>query len=158
MKFFFKFDSGFYKPFFTILLMVVGLNFLLSDFKFLSGSNTEINTVFVKPGTLVVKDSDAEYNVMFTRGETDFTNFPVGGGNALIDSNTVFGKNRIIIRGDLPVRILIYPTLGLVQLPNGLKIIPFFKNVYTTKPFKPDSRAITIKINLVFGVVDVVER
>jgi predicted membrane protein len=155
LKYFFKFDSVFYKPFFTILLILIGMNFLLSDFKY--GNSPDSNTLFIKDGVLNVNDPKSEYNVMFTKGTTNFTNLPVGGGNHLVDTNTVFAKNIILIRKDIPVRILVYPTLGLIQLPNGLKIIPFFKNIYTTKPFTDESKAINIKINMVFGVVEVRE-
>ncbi|MDX1957881.1 MAG: hypothetical protein SFU98_04870 [Leptospiraceae bacterium] len=156
LKFFFNLDQKFYKPFFTLLLIVLGLNVVLSDFKF--GSGPESNTAIFKESVLPVVDPNAEYNVMFTRSTTDFTGLPVGGGNTFIDSNTIFAKNIIEIKADVPTRILIYPTLGLVKLPNGIRIIPLFKNIYTNKVFKNDSKAITIKINIVFGAVEIIEK
>lgn len=156
LKFFFKLDKVFYKPFFTLLLIIIGLNIIISDLKFGMGSDS--NTAIFKESSLTVTDPSAEYNVMFTKSTTDFTGLAAGGGNHLVDSNTVFAKNTVIIRADVPTRILIYPTLGVVKLPNGMKILPLFKNVYHNKSFTAESRAITIKVSIVFGSVDIVEQ
>ena len=109
-------------------------------------------------GKLVVHDPNSEYNVMFSSAVTDFTTLGVGGGNHLIDSNTVFAKNKLLIKADIPTRILLYPTLGLVKLPNGMRIIPFFKNIYTNKAYNDKAKAIDIKISSVFGVVEIEEK
>jgi hypothetical protein len=156
LKFFFKLDKGFYKPFFTLLLIVVGLNIVLSDFRF--GTGPESNTAVFKETVLPVTDPTLDYNVMFTRSTTDFTSLPVGGGNHFIDTNTIFAKNIIRIRSDVPTRVLIYPTLGLVKLPNGIRLLPLFKNIYTNKSYNPENNAITIKVNIVFGAVEISEQ
>jgi hypothetical protein len=156
IKFFFNLSSAFFKPFFTLLLIFIGLNVIFTDLRF--GSTPESNTLIFKTGKLIVHDPNSEYNVMFSSAITDFTTLGVGGGNYLIDSNTVFAKNKLLIKADTPTRILLYPTLGLVKLPNGMRIIPFFKNIYTNKAYNEKAKAVDIKISSVFGVVEIEEK
>ena len=156
IKFFFNLSAAFYKPFFTLLLIFIGLNVIFTDLRF--GSTPESNTLFFKTGKLHVTDPNSEYNVMFTSAETDFTTLGVGGGNYLIDSNTVFARNKLIIKADTPTRILLYPTLGLVRLPNGMRIVPFFKNIYVNKTYNDKQKAVDIKISSVFGLVEIIEK
>lgn len=156
IKLFFNLTGTFYKAFFTIVLIVIGLNFAFTDLKI--GETPGSNTLFFKMGKLTVAQPNTEYNIMFTSATTDFTSLPVGGGNHLIDSSTVFAKNKILIRRDTPTRILIYPTLGLVKLPNGMRIIPFFKNVYVNKAYNEKSKAIDIKISSLFGLIEIEEK
>ena len=156
IKFFFNLSSAFFKPFFTLLLIFIGLNVIFTDLRF--GSTPQSNTLFFKTGKLNVSDPNSEYNIMFTSAETDFTSIGVGGGNYLIDSNTVFARNKLIIKADTPTRILLYPTLGLVRLPNGMRIIPFFKNTYVNKSYNDKQKAIDIKISSIFGLVEIIEK
>lgn len=156
IKIFFNLTSSFYKAFFTIVLIVIGLNFAFTDFKM--GVSPGSNTLFFKTGKLKVNPPNTEYNIMFTSAQTDFTGLTVGGGNYLIDSNTVFAKNKILIRSDIPTRVLIYPTMGLVKLPNGMRIIPFFKNVYVNKVYNEKHKAIDIKVSSLFGLIEIEEK
>ncbi len=156
LKFFFNLSSAFFKPFFTIILIFIGLNFVFTDLRM--GNSPNSNTLLLKGGKLVVNDPNSEYNVMFSSATTDFTTLGVGGGNHLVDSNTIFAKNKILIKSDVPTRILLYPTLGLVKLPNGMRLIPFYKNIYTNKIYNDKSKAIDIKISSFFGVIEIIEK
>ncbi|MCX7998042.1 MAG: hypothetical protein N3A69_03700 [Leptospiraceae bacterium] len=155
LKSYFKFDKNFYIAFGIMLLIIISLNFLASDIRFGTGPDT--NSLFVKPGELVVYDPKSEYYVFFTKGKIDFTKLAPGAGNHLIDCYAYFGKATVFIRPDVPTRILLYPTFGLIKLPNGMRYIPFFRNFYPNQAFKEDKPAIDIKINIMFGFVEVTE-
>ncbi len=155
MKNYFKFDKNFYISFFLIFIMFVSINLLMSDIKFGSGPDT--NSIAFKPGELTITDPKAEYYVFFTKGKMDFTKLSAGVGNHLIDCYTVIGKSVIYIRPDVPTRILLYPTFGLIKLPNGMRYIPFFRNFYPNSAFKDDKPAINIKVNIIFGLVEITE-
>lgn len=152
---YFKFDKNFYISFAVIAAILISINFLMSDIRFGSGPDT--NSIIFKPGELVIYDPKAEYYVFFTKGRMDFTKLAPGAGNHLIDCYTVFGKTTIFIRPDVPTRILLYPTFGLIKLPNGMRYLPFFRNFYPNRAFKEDKPAIDIKINIMFGLVEITE-
>ena len=156
LKSYFKLDKNFYLSLLILLMIVIGINLIMSDIKFCSGPET--NSIAFKASTLSVTDTDSEYYVFFTNGKMDFTGVPVGAGNYLIDCYTVFAKSTVIIRSDVPTRILLYPTFGLIKLPNGMRYIPFFRNFYPNKAFKKDTPALDIKINIIFGIVEIVEQ
>ncbi len=156
LKFFFRFTKDFYKPAAVLFITVVGIQLMFSEWRF--GGAPESNTIIGKGAPLSPTVASDTYNVFLGYGENDFTSMPVGVGNTFIETNTVLAKSTIYIKGDAPIRILIYPTLGVVTLPNGMKIIPFFRNVYKTKNYRDDQKAITLKINITLGAVDVIER
>jgi hypothetical protein len=152
---YFKLDKNFYLSLLILLMMVLGINLVMSDIRIGSGPDT--NSIAFKSNTLYITDTDAEYYVFFTKGIIDFTSITAGAGNHLIDCYTVFGKTKILIREDVPTRILLYPTFGLIKLPNGMRYIPFFRNFYPNKAFKKEVPAIDIKINIIFGIVEIEE-
>lgn len=155
LKNYFKFDKNFYIPFGITILILISINILMSDIKIGSGPDT--NSIAFRAGELVVYDPKTEYNVFFGKGKIDFTKLTPGAGNHLVDCYTFFGKSILFIRPDVPTRILLYPTFGLIKLPNGMKYIPFFRNFYPNKAYKDDTPAINIKINILFGLVEVTE-
>lgn len=155
LRSYFKLDKNFYLSLLILLMMVLGINMVMSDVRFGSGPDT--NSIGFKASTLYITNTDAEYYVFFTNGTMDFTGVTPGAGNHLIDCYTVFGKSTILIRPDVPTRILLYPTFGLIKLPNGMKYIPFFRNFYPNKAFKKEVSAIDIKINIIFGIVEIKE-
>jgi len=159
LRYFFKLNSVVYKPVGVFLIILVGVQMMFSELRF--GNDPKSNTIVGKGPAISPATPDEisdTYNVYFGVGENDFTGIPVGNGNTFIETNTFLAKSNIYIRGDLPVRILIYPTLGVVTLPNGLRFIPFFKNVYKTRAYSENERAITIKVNITLGAVEIIER
>ena len=156
LKIFFRFTKDFYKPAGVFLIILIGIQLMFSEWKI--GGNPDSNTIVGKGPPLSPTVASDTYNVFFGYGENDFTAVPIGSGNTFIETNTVFAKSTIYIKADAPVRILIYPTLGVVTLPNGLRLVPFFKNIYKTKNYRDDAKAITLKINITLGAVDIIER
>ncbi len=156
LRYFFKLNSVVYKPVGVFLIILVGVQMMFSELRF--GNDPESNTIVGKGPAIAPTVASDTYNVFFGVGENDFTGLPVGNGNTFIETNTMFAKSNIYIKGDAPVRVLIYPTLGVVTLPNGLKFIPFFKNVYKTKAYSDSEKAITIKVNITLGAVSIIER
>jgi hypothetical protein len=150
LRYFFKLNSVVYKPVGVFLIILLGIQMMFSELRF--GNDPEGTNTIVGKGPAIAPTVAADtYNVFFGVGENDFTALPVGSGNTFIESN-------IYIKGDAPVRVLIYPTLGVVTLPNGLRFIPFFKNVYKTRAYNENEKAITIKVNITLGAVSIYER
>ena len=156
LRHFFKFSSVIYKPVGVFLIIVIGIQMIFSEWRFTNAPDP--NTIIGKgPPIAPLEDKPADtYNVFLGVGEHDFTNLKATANN-FIEANTFAGKTVIKIKGQTPIRFLIYPTLGVVTLPTGLRFIPFFKNVYKTPAYKEDERAITIKINITLGAVDIIE-
>jgi predicted membrane protein len=155
LKFFFRFTKDFYRPAAVFFIILIGIQMMFSEWRF---AGNDSNTIVGKGPAISPTVASDSYNVFFGLGEHDFTSLPVGSGNTFIETNTVFAKTTIYIKHDAPVRILIYPMLGVVTLPNGLRIVPFFKNVYKTKAYREDAKAITLKINISLGAVEIIER
>jgi hypothetical protein len=156
LKYFFRFTKDFYKPAGVFLIILVGVQMMFSEWRI--GNNPDSNTIVGKGPPISPTTASDTYNVFFGLGEHDFTQVPVGSGNTFIETNTFFAKTTIYIKGSVPIRVLIYPTLGVVTLPNSLRIIPFFKNVYKTRAFNENEKSITIKINITLGAVEIIER
>ena len=157
LRYFFKLNSVVYKPVGVFMIILIGIQMMFSELRF--GSDPEgSNTIVGKGPAIAPTVASDTYNLFCGVGENDFTGLPVGSGNTFIETNTMFAKSNIYIKGDAPVRVLIYPTLGVVTLPNGLRFIPFFKNVYKTRAYNENEKAITIKVNITLGAVTIIER
>ena len=98
-----------------------------------------------------------EYNVVFGKGVYDFTNVDLSHGDFHAKVGTVFGGSVIKIDENMPVRIDADAVFAGAELPDGNTAV-FGSSHYRTDSYNPDSAALIIKVDVVFGGVQVVRR
>jgi predicted membrane protein len=152
----FKVQLQSYKALFAFVLIYLGIVVMSGDVKF--GPEPQANTILFRELTLNATDPNADYGVYFARGTFDYTTMPMDRGNIYIESNTLFAKHTMILKGDAAMRIIINPSICVVKFPDGRVTIPFFKTVFKTRSYDDNAKAVTIKSNVVFGSIEIVER
>ena len=78
-------------------------------------------------------------------------------GSYHVKVSTVFGGTQIIIPRDKPVRIKADAVFAGAELPEGHTAV-FGTTVYESDSWRADSASIDIKVDVVFGGVQVIRR
>lgn len=177
---FFKVYLPSWKALLSFVLMYLGMVLMATDLRFLP-SEHDLRTIIFGEKTLVAQNPKAptpikrdaytnpyleinrkintDYNIIFAKGTIDFSEYRITRGNIYIEINVVAAGGRIIAPKDLPIRIIINPSLAIVRFPpNGRLLTPFKTNVYKTPAYDHDARAITIKANIAFAGLDIIEK
>ena len=102
-------------------------------------------------------ESGKEYTVLFVKGVYDFTNVNLDQGSFHAKVSTVFGGTQIIIPRDKPVRIKVDAVFAGAELPDGNNAV-FGTTVYESDSWRADTAHIDIKVDVVFGGVQVIRR
>ena len=102
-------------------------------------------------------DSGKEYTVVFGKGVYDFTTVDLSKGSFRTKISTVFGGSQIIIPRDKPVRIKADAVFAGAEMPDGNTAV-FGNTLYESDSWSPDSAHIDIKVDVVFGGVQVIRR
>jgi predicted membrane protein len=95
--------------------------------------------------------------VLFAKGVYDFTDVDLSKGSYRVKVSTVFGGTQIIIPRYKPVRIKASAVFAGAELPEGNTAV-FGDTVYESDSWSPDSAYIDIKVDVVFGGVQVIRR
>jgi len=99
-------------------------------------------------------ESGKEYNIVFGKGVYDFRDFTLDGAVRKVKVSTVFGGSEIRLPRDLPVRIRVDAAFAGANLPNGNTAV-FGNTIYESPGFNPSAPYLDLKIDVVFGGVDV---
>ena len=102
-------------------------------------------------------ESGKEYTVLFAKGVYDFTNVDLSKGSIHTKISTVFGGTQIIVPRDVPVKITADAVFAGAELPDGNTAV-FGSSVYESESWTRDSASINIKVDVVFGGVQVIRR
>ena len=94
---------------------------------------------------------------MFAKGVYDFTNVDLEKGSFYAKISTVFGGTQIIIPRDKPVRIKADAVFAGAELPDGNNAV-FGTTIYESDSWRADTAYIDIKVDVVFGGVQVIRR
>lgn len=140
----------------AFVLIYIGIVFMSGDVRL--GPDPPGNVIIFKEQIVNAMNPNLDYSVYFAKGTIDFSSMPIERGNIFIECNTLFAKETIVLRSDSSARIIINPSMGLVRYPDGRMTVPFFKNIYATKSYDDNAKAITIKTNLAFGILEIIER
>lgn len=156
IKVVFNVDFPVFKVLIGIFLVLLGLkvifgNFLVSPGKFKAEETIFNERVYDNP------ESGKEYTVLFGKGVYDFTNVDLEQGSFQTKVSTVFGGTQIIIPRDKPVRIQADAVFAGAELPNGNNAV-FGTTIYESDSWSPDTASIDIKVDVVFGGVQVIRR
>jgi predicted membrane protein len=156
IKVVFQVDFPVFKVLVGIFLILLGIKVLFGRFVFPSHHFRPEETIF-NERTYDDPESGKDYTVLFARGVYDFTNVDLSKGSFHTKISTVFGGTQIIIPRDAPVRIKADAVFAGAELPDGNTAV-FGSSVYESESWSPDSASINIKMDVVFGGVQVIRR
>jgi len=148
---------------FPVFKVLVGIFLVLLGFKVLFGRTFLPSHHFEPEETIFSErvydnpESGKEYTVLFAKGVYDFTKVDLSKGSFHTKISTVFGGTQIIIPCDKPVRINADAVFAGAELP-GNNTAVFGSTVYESDTWSPDSASLNIKVDVVFGGVQVIRR
>ena len=156
IKVVFNVDFPVFKVLVGIFLVLIGLKVLFGK-SFISERHfTQEETIFSER-VYENPESGKEYTVLFAKGVYDFTNVNLDQGSFRAKVSTVFGGTQIIIPRDKPVRIKVDAVFAGAELPDGNNAV-FGSTVYESDSWRADTANIDIKVDVVFGGVQVIRR
>ncbi len=143
------------KIFFALFFIWLGIRILIGGPLFKSNRN---GVVFGESRIDAenFKGTKDEYSIIFGKGTIDLSNIDLDNGNVKVNINTVFGQSLIKINPDIPAVIDIDSAFASAKLPDKT-ITSFGSYTYKTKSFAEDKPYLKIKIDVVFGAVDIIE-
>jgi predicted membrane protein len=156
IKVVFQIDFPVFKVLVGIFLILLGIKVLFGRFG-VSQHHFEPEETIFSERTYDDPEPGKEYTVLFARGVYDFTNVDLSKGSFRTKISTVFGGAQIIIPREVPVRIKADAVFAGAELPDGNTAV-FGNSVYESENWHPDSTGIDIKVDVVFGGVQVVYR
>lgn len=156
IKVVFQVDFPVFKVVVGIFLVMLGIKVLFGRFIIPSHHFEPEETIFSER-TYDQPESGKEYTVLFAKGVYDFTNVDLSGGSFHTKISTVFGGTQVIIPRDVPVRITADAVFAGAELPDGNTAV-FGSAIYESDSWSPDSVSINIKMDVVFGGVQVIRR
>jgi hypothetical protein len=153
IRFVFNVDFPVFKVLFAMFFIYIGLRILFGSFglfKFETGPDDVLfgEREFYEP------KNNKEYNVVFGKGNFDFTSIDLSEGNVNVKIGTVFAGTEVRINRDMPVKIVADAVFAGAELPDGNTAV-FGSSSYQSESFNPDSNHLKIKLDCVFGGVQV---
>lgn len=156
IKVVFNVDFPVFKVLVGIFLILLGMKILFGRFLIPSHHFEPEETIFSER-VYDNPEPGKEYTVLFARGVYDFTNVDLSEGSFRVKISTIFGGTQIIIPRDMPVRIKTDAVFAGAELPDGNTVV-FGSNIYESDSWSPDTSALDIKVDVVFGGVQVIRR
>ena len=156
IKVVFNVDFPVFKVLIGIFLVLLGLKVIFGRVLIPQGNFSAEETIF-NERVYDNPDSGKEYTVLFGKGVYDFTNVNLEEGSFRAKISTVFGGTQIIIPADKPVRIQADAVFAGAELPDGNNAV-FGTSIYESDSWRPDTATIDIKVDVVFGGVQVIRR
>ncbi len=152
----FNIDFPVFKVAIGIFLVLLGIKLLfVRDYRYSRHFQKE-DTVF-NERIYKAPEPDKAYSVVFGKGIYDFTGIDLSKGSYNAKISIVFGGSQIIIPRDKPVRIMASAVFAGAELPDGNTAV-FGQSTYESENCSPDSAVINIKLDVVFGGVQVIRR
>ena len=156
IKVVFQVEFPVFKVVVGIFLVMLGIKVLFGRF-IIPSHHFEPEETIVSERTYDHPESGKEYTVLFAKGVYDFTSVDLSKGSFHTKISTVFGGTQVIIPRDLPVRITADAVFAGAELPDGNTAV-FGSAVYQSDSWRSDSASINIKMDVVFGGVQVIRR
>lgn len=154
IKVVFNVDFPIFKILIAFVFIYLGLRILFGSFGLFS-FKTGPNDVIFNERYFSPPYEHPEYNVVFGKGVFDFRDIDLSEGTKYVKIGNVFAGSQIRIRRDMPVRINADAIFAGAELPDGNTAV-FGSSTYTSESFNPDSAYLDIKVDVVFGGVQVI--
>jgi predicted membrane protein len=156
IKVVFNVEFPVFKVLVGIFLVLLGVKVIFGKF-LISPSHFKAEETIFNERVYDNPESDKEYTVLFAKGVYDFTNVDLEKGSFRAKVSTVFGGTQIIIPRDKPVRIKADAVFAGAELPDGNSAV-FGTTIYESDSYRPDTASIDLKVEVVFGGVQVIQR
>lgn len=153
IRFVFNVDFPVFKVLLALLFFYFGLRILFGSFG-LFRFETGPDDVFFSEREFYEPEHNKEYNVVFGQGNFDFTRVDLSQGTVNIKIGTVFGGTKVKIDRDMPVKIVADAVFAGAEMPDGSTAV-FGSTSYQSETFNPDSNHLKIKLDVVFGGVEI---
>jgi len=149
----FKIEIPIFRVIFAFFLIFIGIKVLIGGFRNNSSEIPE-NTVFNESNSSFQQNLPKEQNVIFGRNFIDLRKFDEKSLPAEMEINTIFGSGEVIIRKDMNVRIKVDAAFAGAEMPNN-NTSAFGSTVYESPGFDPQKPYLLLKINVVFGSIQI---
>ena len=156
IKVVFNVDFPIFKVLIGVFFILMGLKFLFGRVLTFEGNMGPHETIF-NERTFDRPEKGKEYSVVFGKGVYDFTDVDLSEGTFHAKVSTVFGGSIIKIRRDMPVKIDADAVFSGAEMPDG-NTASFGSTYYKSESYDPDSAYLHIKIDVVFGGVQVIQK
>ena len=156
IRFVFNVDFPIFKVLVAGFFIYMGIRILMGSFGMFN-IHSGPNDVLFAEKEFVRPENNKEYNVIFGKGNFDFTDIDLTQGNVYVKIGTVFGASEIRIDRNMPVRINADAVFAGAELPDGNTAV-FGSSTYESESFNPDSNHLKIKLDVVFGGAEVKRR
>jgi len=149
----FNIDFPIFKFLVALFFIYIGLRIMFGSFGLFHFKVDKNDIVFNEKHVEATIGED-EYNVIFGKGIFDFRDIDISDGPVKFKVNTIFGASEIKVNKDMPLKIVADAVFAGAELPEGNTAV-FGSNTYTNEKFVEDSSYLFIKIDVVFGGVEV---
>lgn len=149
----FNIDFPVFKFLVALFFIYLGLRIMFGSFGIFNFKVGKADIVFNEKYIKGSPGTD-EYNVIFGKGDFDFRDIDLSEGSVRTKVNTVFGGAVIKVDRDTPLKIKSDAAFAGVELPEGNTAV-FGSTVYTSESYKEGENHLFIKIDVVFGGVEV---
>jgi predicted membrane protein len=153
IRFVFNVDFPVFKVLLAMFFIYIGLRILFGSFSVFRWESRPDDVIFSERD-FYEPMNNKEYNVVFGQGNFDFTNVDLSRGNVNVKIGTVFGSSKLKIDRNMPVKIVADAVFSGAELPDGSTAV-FGTSSYQSETFNPDSNHLKIKLDVVFGGVEV---
>lgn len=148
----FNLDVPVFRIVFSIIIIYIGLSMLTGT----SGIKNTKNKAVFQEKKLEYQKNVSEYSVIFSKGDLDLTKIILT-ENKSIEYNVVFGSGELTINSKTPAKITASAAFGETKLPDG-NSVSFATTVYKTKAYKEGEKYLDLKVNAVFGGLEIKEK
>jgi len=154
IKVVFNVDFPVFKVVLGVFLVLLGIKVLFGRVMWPSHEFDAEETVFSER-TYDRPEPGKEYTVLFGKGVYDFTDVDLSQGSFHGKISTVFGGTQIILPREVPARITADAVFAGAEMPGGNTAV-FGSSVYESDNWRADTASINLKVDVVFGGVQVI--
>lgn len=153
IRFVFNVEFPVFKVLFAGFFIYIGLRILFGSFG-LFHFETGPDDVIFNEREFYNPEPNKEYNIVFGKGNFDFTDIDLSEGSVNVKIGTVFGASEIRIDRDMPVSITADAVFSGAELPDGNTAV-FGTSSYQSESYDPAINHLRIKLDVVFAGVQV---
>lgn len=158
IKLFFKIELPSQKALVSFVLIYMGFGIMGSNLRIFPGKQS-VNTIIFGNREIAVKDLKTDYKILFGNGNLDFTQATLPKGASFIEVYSLFSIGNILIPNAPTVKVVINPVLSLVKYPGNTNSFPLTRRLYRPMGMNQryEPRFLIIKVNSIFGVINIFE-
>jgi predicted membrane protein len=155
LKTFFNINIPLFRIIFALFFIWIGIKILIGGPIFKSNKNGVVfGEARIDAGD--INQSKDEYSIVFGRGTIDLTKIELDKINNEININTIFAYSMIKLNSEIPAVINVDSAFARAKFPDETET-SFGSYTYKTKSFNEEKPYFKIKVDLIFGALDIIE-